>query len=301
MGLALVGLAALCGCDSKTRPSGVLSITSLAPASGLTTQATTVTIRGHGFKPDAKVSFGNTRASVSSLADDEIIATIGAHDPGTVDVSVTNPDGQAVTITSAFAFMFAQAPSIGTLSPSIGSTEGGTLVSVNGSNFKPGLTATLDGVPVSVLFNTFNGTSFAFIAPAHSVGTADVVVRNVDGQDTTAHPFAAHYRWTPPDALDFTGNWSAFLGDGNDSPFSFSVDDDNALTGVTCFEGSHLPLPTPVKVIDGHVSVSSNGSVLFSARIVGNEQTVGTINFGPCHSSNWTGWKDHGLSGQRER
>src|SRR5436190_342861 len=92
IGLALGVLTALQGCDSKTRPSGVLSITSLEPASGLTTQSTKVTIRGRGFKADARVSFGNTRASVNTLSEDEIIATIGAHDPGTVDVSVTNPD-----------------------------------------------------------------------------------------------------------------------------------------------------------------------------------------------------------------
>ena len=291
MAFAFVGLVALQACDGsgKNGPSGVLSISSLSPATGLTDHATAVTIHGHGFKTGATVSFGNVTAGVNSLSEDTIATTVFMHDPATVDVVVTNPDGGSVTKSGAFAFMFVAPPSISAVSPSIGSTGGGALVSVNGSNFRPGLTATLDGVPLTVSLNTVNGISFSFIAPAHPAGVADIVARNSDGQDSTGHAFASHYSWASPDTFDFTGEWAAFLGDGNDAPFTFSVDENNTLVNVTCYEGTPMPLPGTVKVSDGQISVSSNGSVLFSARIVANGQTVGTINFGLCHSSNWTG------------
>ena len=41
------------------------------------------------------------------------------------------------------------APTISAVSPSIGSTEGGTYVTVDGDQLKPGFTATLDGVPLT--------------------------------------------------------------------------------------------------------------------------------------------------------
>ena len=287
---ALIALVALQACDwlSRTGPGGVLSISSLSPPTGLATRTTTVTILGHGFKAGATVSFGDVSVGVKSVSEYAIDATVPMHDPATVDVVVTNPDGQSVTRPGAFAFVSAAPPTVSAVSPSTGSIGGGTLVSVSGFNFKLGLTATLDGVPLQVFVHTSNGISFSFFAPAHAAGKAEIIVRNSDGQDSTEHPFAAQYHWAPPDTFDFTGQWEAFLGDGTDDPFSFFVDDNNDLVSVTCYEGTPMPLPGAVRVNNGEVSVSSNGSVLFSARIVANNQILGTINFGRCRSSNWT-------------
>jgi len=301
---AFVGMVALPGCDphNVTGPSGVLSISVLSPATGLTTRTTAVTIQGHGFKAGATVSFGDLKVGVNSVSENMIVATVPMHDPATVDVVVTNPDGQSVTKTGGFAFVFVAAPVVSAVSPSLGSTEGFTSVVVNGDNFKPGLTATLDGVPLNVSINT-SATFFVFNAPPHAAGIANIIVRNPDGQDSTEHPFAAQYRWAPPDTFDFTGNWHASFDDGhdNDFPFSFSVDDTNALSSVTCYDGTSMPLPGIVRVSNGRITASANGSVLFSARIVANDQAVGTINVGSCHSSDWVGRKDHTGSTLRRR
>jgi len=47
--------------------------------------------------------------------------------------------------------------------------------------------------------------------------------------------------------------------------------------------------------------VSSNGIVVFSAKLLSNGQAVGTVDFGTCQSANWTGRKDGDQSTLRTR
>jgi hypothetical protein len=94
-----------------------------------------------------------------------------------------------------------------------------------------------------------------------------------------------------PETFDFNGNWFAFLGDGNDDPFSFKVEG-NALVSLTCYEGTPVTLPSPLPINHGEVAASVNGIVIFSALFAGSDSAVGTINAGLCHSQEWYGWKD---------
>jgi hypothetical protein len=173
------------------------------------------------------------------------------------------------------------------VSPHIGSTSGGTTVSVTGSAFQVGAIVTLDGAPVGASLNG-TGTELFFTTPAHAAGSVDVVVRNPDGQSVT---LSGAYTFVAPEAFDVNGNWFAYLGDGNDDPFSFKVEG-NALVSLTCYEGTPVTLPSPLPINDGEVAASVNGIVIFSAFLVGPDSAVGTINAGLCHSQEWYGWKD---------
>ena len=132
------------------------------------------------------------------------------------------------------------------------------------------------------------GTLLSFTTRAHAPGSVDVVVRNPDGQSVT---LAGAYAFAPPETFDFNGDWFAFLGNGNDDPFSFTVEG-NRLVSLTCYEGTHVTLPSPLPVSRGEVAASVNGIVIFSALIVGPNMAVGTIDAGLCHSQDWSGWKD---------
>jgi hypothetical protein len=293
VGLVFVGLVALAGCGKPP-----LTISGLVPNFGLTVRTTDVSIRGHGFKAGAKATFGGIPSDVKSVSEDTITATAPIHDRGSVDVVVTNADGQSVTLGAGFTYQFVEPPSISSLSPRVGSTGGGSTVTVGGSAFRTGITATLDGAPLNVTLNV-NGnvsTFLTFTAPPHAAGTADLIVRNADGQASSP----AQYTWVTPDTFDANGNWYAYLGNGNDFPFSFTVQN-NALVDVTCYEGTPMPLSSPVQVTNGEVSVSSDGTVLFSARLVAPDTAIGTVNFGPCHSQKFLGWKDTGGSAHRKR
>jgi len=178
-------------------------------------------------------------------------------------------------------------PVAASVSPNTGSTGGSTTVSVTGSAFQIGATVTLGGAPVSA-FPNGTGTVLSFTTLAHAAGSVDVVVRNPDGQSVT---LAGAYTFVAPETFDFNGNWFAYLGDGNDDPFSFKVEG-NALVSLTCYEGTPVTLPSPLPINHGEVAASVNGIVIFSALLVGPDSAVGTINAGLCHSQEWYGWKD---------
>jgi hypothetical protein len=74
------------------------TITSVLPVSGSTAGSTSVAITGTGFISGATVTFGGVAASPSFFnSATSITATTPAHASGSVDVVVTNPDGQTGT------------------------------------------------------------------------------------------------------------------------------------------------------------------------------------------------------------
>ncbi len=82
------------------------AVTSIDPASGPELGGTPVTIKGSSFQSGATVSFdGITADSVVVASDTVITAVTPAHPADTVDVIVTNPDGQADTLSGGFEFV----------------------------------------------------------------------------------------------------------------------------------------------------------------------------------------------------
>lgn len=79
--------------------------TSMNPTSGPPGGGTSVTIFGTNFVAGATVSFGGNLATVSSLTATQIKVTSPAGaGPGSVAVTVTNPDTQAVTLSQLFTY-----------------------------------------------------------------------------------------------------------------------------------------------------------------------------------------------------
>lgn len=168
---------------------GPPTITNLTPEAGNTGGGTTVSITGTGFVAVPSVMFGGTPATgISFSGSTSITATAPAHGAGTVDLVVTNPDGQSVTLSSAFTYF--DPPTINSITPNQGSAAGGTVVSITGSNFLEGATVTFGGAgAVSVTVNS--STSISAVSPGHDPGTVDIVVTNPDGQSATfANGFA---------------------------------------------------------------------------------------------------------------
>lgn len=80
-------------------------VTALDPPAGSSEGGTLVTVSGTGFQSGATVTFGSTPATgVQFVAPDQLTATTPAHAAGAVDVTVTNPDGQASTLTGGFTY-----------------------------------------------------------------------------------------------------------------------------------------------------------------------------------------------------
>jgi len=86
-------------------PPPVLSLISISPTGGRTTGGTGVTIKGTGFQSGAKVAFGgNAATKVTIVSTTSIAASTPPHAAGTVNVTVTNPNGQSATLLNAFTY-----------------------------------------------------------------------------------------------------------------------------------------------------------------------------------------------------
>ena len=89
------------------RPGGSApSVSSLSPNTGSTAGGTPTTITGSNFSAGAGVSFGGVSATnVSVINSSTITATTPAHAAGSVNVTVTNADGQAGTLINGFTYV----------------------------------------------------------------------------------------------------------------------------------------------------------------------------------------------------
>lgn len=81
------------------------SVTRVTPSFGPDAGGTAVTVLGTGFQPGATVSVGGVPATGVTVVDPATItATTGPHVAGTVDVTITNPGPQPVTLPGSFFY-----------------------------------------------------------------------------------------------------------------------------------------------------------------------------------------------------
>lgn len=154
------------------------TITSVSPNTGLATGGTLVYIDGSDIQPGATIKFGSKSLAIGNYySSSRIRVTTPSSDGylGSVDVTLINPDGQEALLSRAFTYEEAK-PTITGISPNNGALKGGELVYVDGTNFDPAMTLTVDGVTVPI--NAYYSNSrFRFVAPARSTaGTVPVVI-----------------------------------------------------------------------------------------------------------------------------
>jgi hypothetical protein len=147
----------------------------LEPSSGPATGGTSVTITGTELTGATAVKFGSTNAikyTVSSST--TIVAEAPALAVGTVDVTVTTPGGTSEIVS---ADKYKATPTIASISPTSGPAAGGTSVTVSGTGFATGSSATSFkfGTTKAKSVECSSSTSCTVVAPAHAAGTVDVV------------------------------------------------------------------------------------------------------------------------------
>lgn len=81
-----------------------LTVTDVSPSRGYVNGGRTVTITGTNFVPGTTVSFGDTAATIVSVDNSSITATVPAYTAGRVDVTVTNPNMQSATLPGGFTY-----------------------------------------------------------------------------------------------------------------------------------------------------------------------------------------------------
>ncbi len=170
------------------------SVSGVSPAVGPTTAGTVVTLTGTAFTAATSVFFGSAAAtSFTVLSDTQITATAPAGSPGSVDVTVTTAGGTSTT-GAADRFTYVPMPTVTRVVPAKGSTAGGTVVTVTGTDLT-GATAVKFGSAVA-LFTVDSATRITASSPVHALGTVDVTVTTAGG--TSATSSVDHFGYIAP-------------------------------------------------------------------------------------------------------
>lgn len=80
------------------------TLTALSPPSGSVAGGASVTLTGTGFVSGATATFGTAATTVSVISPTVATATVPAHASGVVDVTITNADMQAATLTVGYTY-----------------------------------------------------------------------------------------------------------------------------------------------------------------------------------------------------
>ncbi len=173
-----VGCIGSCG-------GGAPTVTGVSPTSGSTDGGTSVTITGTNFTGVSAVDFGSDAATAYTVnSSTSITATTPAEAAGTVDTTVTTGSGTSAT-SGADEFTFVTpAPAVTSVSPTSGSTDGGTVVTITGTDLT-GASVVDFGSDAATAYTVNSPTSITATTPAESAGTVDTTVTTSAGTSAT--------------------------------------------------------------------------------------------------------------------
>jgi hypothetical protein len=180
------------------------AVTSLSATSGRTAGASVITLTGSGFTGASGVAFGNTAAAAFTVnSDTQLTVVVPASAAGTWDVTVTGPGGtSALASADRYTYTAASAPTVTSLATTSGSTAGGTVVSITGTNFGAA-TGVSFGTLAAASFSVISATQIVAVSPAQAAGTVDVTVATPTG--TSAVSSTDHFSYTAATGPAVTG------------------------------------------------------------------------------------------------
>jgi hypothetical protein len=179
-------------------------VSSLGVSSGSTAGGTSLTITGSNFTGAYGIEFGDTLVTDFTLTSDtSITVSTPPHPAGVYDLRVVNANGEsALSSTARFTYLSAPAPVVSSLGTSSGGTAGGTVFTINGSDF---------GGLQDVLFGSVEASSFALngagqitaVAPPQAAATVDVRVVTTAGESAAVS--ADHFTYSNSTAPSVSG------------------------------------------------------------------------------------------------
>ncbi len=153
------------------------TITKISPAYGPEAAGTEVTIEGSNFVGNVSVRFGGKLASHVHVVSASEVTARAPSGSGAVDVLVSASGGSGDR--PAGGYVFVPAPTIKRISPAQGPREGGTRITIYGSNFV-GAVSVRFGTRASTHVRVVSASQITAIAPPGS-GTVFVIVSAAGG------------------------------------------------------------------------------------------------------------------------
>ena len=179
----------------------------------------------------------------------------------------------------------ARPPVISELFPNVGSTGGGTLMTISGPGVGAAATVTVGGI-VSTFEAEWGADDPIYLStPAHAAGTVEVIVTDRYGQAATGA-----FTYVPPATFDFNGDWKGYaqnLAAWKFAHLELSIRN-NVVVSVSCGQrhdgagASSLTLDRPTVVANGGFSFASSGGDSITGHIVSPNSAFGSINMASC-------------------
>lgn len=200
-------------------------LTNITPSSGFTTGGTVVTVTGSGFSGATDVQFGRVSATGLSIVNDSQLTIIAPpNSAGPVALYVINPAHTGGSAGSAAIFRYdIPVPRLTGISPSSGSMEGGTVVTLTGSGFT-GTTDVRFGGKTATGLHVINDSLLTVITPQSSLGLFPISITNAYGQGGSQGPSTLFRFVISPDTTTTATNTSTpYRGHSSDENISPTV------------------------------------------------------------------------------
>ena len=244
------------------------SVAGLSPAYGVLGGGSSVTITGTAFTDASAVTFGGVPATSFNVDSDAKITAVAPASSavGTVQVQVTTANGVSPD-TAGDNYTYADVPTITSISPTSGSTAGGTAVLINGTSFVgvTGAAAVKFGATNATSYTVNSATRITAVAPAAAAaGTVQVQVSAPAG--ATADTGADNYAYTVAPmryqqnatGITYSGSWST-VSTSSASGSSYTRSSSSSATATFAFNGTSVSLVATKGSSMGKANVSIDG------------------------------------------
>jgi len=238
--------------DLKITNRGIASapnINSIAPGLVSTAGGTVVAVTGSNFTGATQVDFGGVAASGFTInSDTSITVNAPPHSAGTFDVIVTDPEGtSSPSAGDRLTYIAAAAPSISSLGTSSGTTAGGSIVTVNGTNLTGAGLVFFGSVPSSN-FIVNSASQITAVAPPQASGTVDVTVVTPSG--TSPVSSSDHFTYSNATSPSVTG---LSLTSGTTAGGAVTTISGSYFTGATGVSFGSVPADDFTVLSDGSI------------------------------------------------
>ncbi|RSV29025.1 putative Ig domain-containing protein [Sphingomonas sp. ABOLH] len=244
------------------------AVTAVAPASGGAGGGNSVTLTGTGFTNATAVSFGGSPASSYTVNSATQITATAPAGSGTVNVTVTTPGGTSAT-GSGNQYRYVAAPTISAISPTGGSSGGGTPVTITGTDFVSGNSYSASFGATTVPATYASATTLTATTPAGAGTVAVGVTDTTAGQASTG---SVSYSFAAPTvtALSVTSGpantaRNVVITGTNFTPAATVSIGGTAATGVTYTNANQLSATLPAKAAGTYDVQVTTGSVTSAA------------------------------------
>ena len=281
-------------------PATQFSVHSISPAEGLPDAATVARIAGTGFQSGDTVTVDGSLVDATVLSATTISLTMPAHAAGTVNVTVINLLSQAQASVPG-GYKYVGPLVISELLPNIGSTGGGTPITIRGTGtgtLSAVVTVTVDGMIVDIDDDGWPYYEDIWVStPAHAAGAVDVTVTDRYGQTGSGV-----FTYASPATFDFNGDWQGWAQGPSPAGavLALTIRDNIVVSvscsvcrnGVTCESVPSPTLDPPPVVANGEFSFAGSGGVSITGKILSANYASGSIDMASCVSKGqWTAGK----------